>query len=121
MHEQSLMKQILRQVDAIRAQHAGEVVSEVRIEIGPLAGVEPLLLEAAFQQLAPQTSAAAARFVIDETPLTAECRSCRQEFEVQEFDFRCPSCGAGVRIVRGDELRLISITLHDAASLQEQV
>ncbi len=37
MHESSLVKSLLRQVEAIRSQQEGLAVEEVRIEIGPLA------------------------------------------------------------------------------------
>ena len=68
MHEQSLIKSLLTQVEQICRQHDSERVTEVRIEVGPLTGVEPLLLLSAFDLLTPQSVAAGARLVIDKVP-----------------------------------------------------
>ena len=113
MHEQSLVKALLKQVDAIRRQHGAEQVAEVRIEVGPLSGVEPLLLIAAFKRLAPRSPAKAAMLVIDQVDLMAECKSCKQQFQIKNFDFRCPTCGNNVRVIRGDEFQLVSVSLLD--------
>jgi hydrogenase nickel incorporation protein HypA/HybF len=111
MHERSLVKSLLRQVDAIRRQHDANHVSEVRVEVGPLSGVEPLLLAAAFEQLAAESAVAGAKLVIDEVALLADCRPCGREFELGNFDFRCPTCRGNVRVTRGDELLLVSVSL----------
>jgi hydrogenase nickel incorporation protein HypA/HybF len=105
MHERSLVQSLLKQVDAIRRQHDAKHVSEVRVEVGPLSGVEPLLLAAAFEQLA------GAKLTIDEVALLAECQSCGREFELNDFDFHCPSCRGNVRVTRGDEFLLVSVSL----------
>jgi hydrogenase nickel incorporation protein HypA/HybF len=111
MHERSLVQSLLKQVDAIRRKHDAKHVSEVRVEVGPLSGVEPLLLEAAFEQLASESPVAGAKFVIDEVALLAECQPCGCEFELSSFDFRCPTCRGSVRVTRGDEFLLVSVSL----------
>lgn len=112
MHERSLVKTLLKQVEEILRQHDAEQVTEVRVEVGPLSGVEPLLLSTAFEQLAPKSTAAGASLVIDEVALLGDCKSCGCEFEVNDFVFRCPTCGGNVRVIRGDELQLVSVTLE---------
>lgn len=119
MHEQSLTNALLTQVDAIRRRHNAERVTEVRVEVGPLSGVEPLLLATAFEQLAPQSSAAGSRLVIDEVALLAECQPCGREFEVQNFVFRCPTCGGNTRAIRGDEFQLVSVSLQSSDDFEE--
>ena len=119
MHEQSLVRALLKQVEAVRLQHDGRTVSEVRVEMGPLSGVEPLLLATAFEQLVPQSPAAGAALVIDEVALWAECTSCSREFEVRDFVFRCPTCGGSVKVTRGDEFQLVSVSLKSSDSPQE--
>ena len=80
---------------------------EIRVEIGPLSGVEPLLVKAAFSQLAGDGT-----LIIEEVPLTARCDSCRAEFEVEHFHFVCPDCGSReTSVVRGDAFRLMSVTV----------
>ena len=116
MHEQSLVRTLLRQVDDIRRFHDARHVVEVRVEVGPLTGVEPLLLAAAFEQLAPKSPAAGAKIVIDEASLVAECLSCKRKSEVRHFVFRCPECGGNVRVIRGDKFQLVSVTLSERSS-----
>ena len=117
MHEQSLVKTLLRHVDEIRREHDADHATEVRVEVGPLSGVEPLLLATAFEQLTPHS---ATTLVIDEVALLARCNSCVQEFEVQNIVFRCPSCGGNVKVIQGDELHLVSVSLTNSESTQEQ-
>lgn len=121
MHEQSLVRQLLRQVDEICRVHGAECVSEVVVEAGPMAGVDPTLLASAFEQLAPTSTARGAKLVIDEVTLQARCNCCDDEFEVCDFVFRCPTCGGNVRVIRGDELQLVSVSLRSAASSEESI
>lgn len=111
MHEASLVRSLLNQVAQLAQNQGGGKVSEIRVELGPLSGVEPLLVASAFDQLAPASELAGARLVLDEVPLVAQCPKCG-EFTVERYDFRCPICGATqVTVVRGDEFRIVSFNL----------
>ena len=68
MHEFSLVRSLLEQVDRLVIEQGGRAAVEVRVEIGPLSGVEPLLVKAAFTQLNGD-----ATLIIDEVPLTTRC------------------------------------------------
>lgn len=111
MHERSLVRALLKQVESIRQRHGAEQVTEVRVEVGPLAGVEPLLLGVAFEEMAVAGSVCGARIMIDEVALHAECEACSHNFEMTDFVFRCPHCGSNVRVTRGDEFRLVSVSV----------
>jgi len=121
MHEQSLVKNLLKHVDDIRRQHDAEHVTKVCVEVGPLSGVEPLLLAAAFEQLAPGGTAASATLVIDEVALLAQCESCDLEFEVGDFVFRCPTCRGNVKVIRGDDFQLVSVSLRSSRPSEQLV
>ncbi len=115
MHEASLVRSLLNQVTDLARQHGGGSVTEIRVEIGPLAGVEPLLVRSAFEQLVCGTELDDATLVIDEVPLVARCETCG-EFAVDGFRFRCPGCDASrVTVVRGDEFRIASFTFAETA------
>lgn len=112
MHESSLVRSLLGQVETIRVEQDGLAVDEVRIEIGPLSGVEPLLVSSAFSQLAPACGMDGARLVIDEVPLSARCPACGL-VEVSLALVSCSICGSSeVQIVSGDEVRLKSVTIR---------
>ncbi|HEV3021530.1 MAG TPA: hydrogenase maturation nickel metallochaperone HypA [Pirellulales bacterium] len=115
MHEASLVRTLIEQVDRLASEHAATAVDEVRVRIGPLSGVEPYLVAAAFERFAP----AGATLVIDEVPLTARCRGCGESFEVESFRFRCPRCdSADVEVIEGDGFMLESITIRRVEPLE---
>lgn len=113
MHEQSLIKSLLQQVEAIRQQHGANFVKTVRVEVGPLSGVEPLLLASCFKQFSPRDGNFPTELVVSEVPLLARCNECSVEFEVQNYTFRCPTCGAGVQVTSGEGIYLIDVELSD--------
>ena len=112
MHEYSLVRSLLRQVQAI-LQHEGSVkATEITVAIGPLAGVEPVLFQQAFEQLAPSFGVSDAEMAIRQPVLTARCNDCKHDFEVIRFLFQCPLCQSReVRVISGEEIRLLDITV----------
>lgn len=114
MHERSLAGALLKQVEEQVRALSGCRVEAVSVSIGEFAGVEPLLLASAVEELAQEGFAAGAIFTFAETPLVAECLQCQNEFRVQRFHFHCPACGGGrTRVIRGDAVIIESITLCD--------
>jgi hydrogenase nickel incorporation protein HypA/HybF len=119
MHETSLVRSLLRQVEQIAAQHGGACVTRVEVEIGPLSGVEPLLVRSAFDRLVDRSRWPSAELAIEEVSLQAFCPSCGAEFMIEDFSFRCPRCASrSVRITRGDEFRLLNVTIETPQPLE---
>jgi hydrogenase nickel incorporation protein HypA/HybF len=107
----------LAQVERLADAEGAGKVEEVRVKVGPLSGVEPLLIETAFQILAPRTSVGKARLVIEEIPLMAQCADCGHEFEVPYFRFRCPVCDCRrVDVTAGDGFVLESFTFRQGVT-----
>ncbi len=114
MHEFSLVRSLLEQVDRIVVSNHGRTAVEVRVELGPLSGVEPLLVKEAFTQLVAASHHRDAVLVIDEVPLTARCQSCHTEFELEGFRFLCPNCDSReTSVIRGDKFRLMDVTIDE--------
>ena len=112
MHEQGMIRALLRQVERLCAVEGAKRVTRVDVEVGPLTGAEPLQLETAFRQLKTGTSASDAEFAIHETTLAARCDICNVQFEVAEFCFRCPQCDGAVELESGDQFTLVSVSLE---------
>jgi hydrogenase nickel incorporation protein HypA/HybF len=113
MHESSLVRSLLQQVEALTAAHRGRRVSSIRVQLGPLSGVESVLMSEAFQRLAPNSIAAEAELLLESVPLVGVCGTCQRDFASDELIFRCPHCGKQtVRIESGDGVILESITLE---------
>lgn len=114
MHERSLAAALLKQVETHAAAHGALRVEEVCVQLGPLAGVEPLLLGTAFEQLAAGSIAAGAILRLHEVPLVARCQDCDREFEVEGFRFHCPTCSSSrTQLIQGDAVILESIKVVD--------
>jgi hydrogenase nickel incorporation protein HypA/HybF len=113
MHEMSFARSLLSQVEQLLVRNGGTAVEEIEVEVGPLTGVEPLLLREAFERLAPASASQGAALTIREIPLEARCRGCACNFAVESFRFRCPNCGStSVQVIRGDEFRLLNVTIR---------
>ncbi len=134
MHEWSLVKALIRQVDGIAREHDAVAVRQITIELGPLSGVEPELVRLAFRQVVDEATSSVAEdlsprplrdswrnslaenatLTIQEVPLIVRCIACDNENEVTDFIFRCDECGSGrVRVISGDEFRLLTITFDE--------
>ena len=112
MHEASLVRSLLKQASDLAVAHGATRINAIRVQIGPLAGVEPLLFNEAFVHLAPATIAAHAVLHIDIVPLTARCRSCEQVFTATELRFDCLACGSRrIEVTAGDGVIFESVTL----------
>ena len=112
MHEASLARKLLEQVNDVQRDHPNTRLTTVEIELGPLSGVEPLLFKSAFKRLVAEEGASDIELVIHEVALEATCQSCHQQFEIHDFEFVCPLCdGASLDICQGDCVRLMSVDL----------
>jgi len=112
MHEFSIARSLLIQVNEIAAANGGGKIKEVLVRCGPLAGIEPLLLNEAFATIQGQYSCEQTQLRIKEVPLMADCRDCGESFSPKQFRFVCPLCGSGDTIVTsGEQIMIDSIVL----------
>ncbi|MBX3444571.1 MAG: hydrogenase maturation nickel metallochaperone HypA [Planctomyces sp.] len=120
MHEESLVRALLNAASDVLKNAGGVRVLSLRVEVGPLSGVERLLVETAFERLVDDTPCRGAELLCETPPLVVRCRDCAHEFDASVLRFACPACGSlGTRIVSGDEFRLIDVTIvadDDAAA-----
>ncbi len=115
MHELAICRSVLAQVLAVAAAHDGHTVGRITLRIGPLAGVEPDLLSAAFPIVAAGTPCDGAILEIEDIAVQVRCRGCGAESVVRPNRLLCAGCGAWqVTLLSGDEMRLASVELQDA-------
>ena len=116
MHEASLVRTLIRQVEAIAERHAEARVAEVSVSVGDFSGVEPELLRMAFERQIAVTPLDGARLRLAHVPLEGVCSQCNSEFSIVAFRFICPHCeGSQVTVLRGEEMILESLVFEDAA------
>ena len=76
MHELAVCQGLLSQVDRIAREHEARRVDRIVLSIGPLSGVEPPLLDRAFEIARMGTVAQDAVLEIQTGPVVVECRTC---------------------------------------------
>jgi hydrogenase nickel incorporation protein HypA/HybF len=112
MHELAICQAILRQSVAVAAAHGARRVACITLLIGPLAGVEPDLLRAAFPFAAAGTSCEGAQLQIGTPAVRVACRTCGAASTVAPNRLLCGACGAWrVDVLEGDEMRIQSVDL----------
>lgn len=113
MHEESLIRSLLRQVEDLALQHHSVEIEDIEVETGPLSGFDPLLLHSAFERLCELTPCQNASLTIRNVSLQVMCRDCELESELENFRFVCPECGsASLKILSGDTVRLLSVRMQ---------
>lgn len=113
MHELSLCDDLIGQVVAIAAQHKAESVESITVNIGALAGIEPMLLESAFSLIKVGTVAEHALFIMQTAPVIVHCRKCDVQSEVAANCLLCNVCQSNeTTLISGDELILASVELN---------
>lgn len=119
MHELSVARALLRQVERVAHTHgvdaASGAVRGVNLRVGALSGIEPDLLARAFPEVARGGLAQGAALSIEMVPVRVRCDDCGAESAVAANRLVCPVCAsARTRLVAGDELLLVSLDLEKA-------
>ncbi|MFI8103911.1 hydrogenase maturation nickel metallochaperone HypA [Streptomyces sp. NPDC086023] len=117
MHEMSIAMAVVAQVAEAAEAGGARAVSEVRLQVGELAGVVPDALAFCFELACADTVLAGATLVTDTVPARAGCRTCSADWAVgMPPDLSCPRCGsaAGTELRSGRELQIAGVTWDDA-------
>ncbi len=106
MHELAIAESVL---STITARVGDRTVHEVRLEVGRLSGVSADSLRFCFSLAASGTVVSGAALQIDEPRGRGLCSSCGADFELLEPFPLCACGSADVRVLSGDELRILSV------------
>ncbi len=113
MHEYSLARALLKQVEAIVRREDATGVRSVVVTIGEFSGVDADLLRMAFEDVCEQSSRANTELLVERVALEARCEDCSCDFVVERFRFVCPQCSGGnVKVIRGEEMMLERVVLE---------
>jgi hydrogenase nickel incorporation protein HypA/HybF len=117
MHELAICQALIGEVAQVaRSQHAASV-SDIFVSVGPLSGVEGVLMQNAFPIAAAGTVANKARLHLQATPVRVCCEECGEESEVPVNRLVCEYCGDWrTRLVSGDELILQRVVLENTGA-----
>ena len=119
MHEFSVARALVTEIRRIVAGEGDGCVAAVELDIGPLSGVEASQLAEAFRILTADGELSQMALHLNEVPLEARCNSCCRQFEILDYQFRCPHCGDhNLLIERGDGVIIRTLTLADPSPAQ---
>jgi hydrogenase nickel incorporation protein HypA/HybF len=113
MHELSICQGLIRQVQLVAADNNARSVELIRLRVGGLSGVEPPLLERAFEVARAGTVASEAELEIENGPVVVQCRDCGASSAVAVNRLLCRHCGDWrVTVTEGEELLLLSVEIE---------
>jgi len=113
MHEYSIVQALLNQCEEHAAAHDAKKILKVVTKIGVLSGVEPDLLQTAFDTFKEGTICEEAEFVMNLQKIVIYCRHCKKESTLEELNLACPHCESlETSIVDGEEMYLMSLEME---------
>ena len=112
MHEYSIVQALLTQCEEHAQANNAEKITKVVVKIGKMSGVEPYLLETAFNTFKETTVCEDAEFIMNLQPLKLRCKSCQNESEMDEALYCCPKCESlDVEVIDGEDMFLMSLEM----------
>lgn len=113
MHEYSIVQALLTQCEELARENEAEAVTKIIVKIGKMSGVEPHLLEIAFNTFKEKTVCDTAEFVLNVQPLTIECKECGKTTELGEIVYKCPECDSlDVKVIDGEDMYLMTLEME---------
>ena len=111
MHEYSIVQSLMGHIEAHARQHRAVAVRRVFVRIGELSGVQPDLLQTAYDLIRERSLCADAPLEITPVEARWECPECGRPV-TRGLVLRCEACGRPARLVAGDEIMLDKIELE---------
>lgn len=113
MHEYSIVQALLTQCEEIAKENNAQSVTKIIVKIGKMSGVEPHLLEIAFNTFKEHTICDGADFVLNIQSLTIECNTCKTVTVLDEIYYKCPDCESlDVRVIDGEDMFLMTLEMQ---------
>lgn len=113
MHEYSIVQSLLESCEEHARQNESQNVTKVIVKIGVLSGVEPDLLQTAFDTFKEKTVCHNAKFIINHQKVVIACLSCDEESILEKNEFSCPKCNSTqVKVTDGEDMYLMSLEME---------
>lgn len=110
MHEMAMVSSIFNVINDKIREYGINRVTQVKLVVGEMTGVEDNTMKACFELFAETTPVEGARLVIERIPIKVKCRSCGNEYIASNMRFKCAACGGSdIKIITGKELYIENI------------
>lgn len=113
MHEFSIVQALMEQCEGLATEHQATAIRRVEVKIGVLSGVEPDLLQTAFDTFKESSVLCRqAQLVLQPQPLVGQCQACGTRYQVKGFGELCATCqDSPLSVVEGDALMLMQLEM----------
>ena len=112
MHEYSIVQSLLDQCEQNAKDNNAKKITKVEVKIGKLSGVEPHLLQTAFDTFKEKTICDEAKFVMHLQDLVVRCTKCHEESIFEKNVFFCPKCNGDVEVIDGEDMYLMRLEME---------
>ena len=113
MHEYSIVQSLLESCEEHARQNEAKEVTKVVVKIGVLSGVEPDLLQTAFDTFKEHTVCHNADFIMNIQKIMIECHNCNTQSELEKNEFSCPKCqSTDIKVLDGEDMYLMSLEME---------
>jgi hydrogenase nickel incorporation protein HypA/HybF len=111
MHEYSIVRSLIERVEQEAESRGATAVHRIRVRIGELAGVEPSLLESAYEIFRDRTICRDARLEVQSEDAAWVCPDCERPI-ARGAILRCGRCDTPAKLIRGDAIMLEQIEME---------
>jgi hydrogenase nickel incorporation protein HypA/HybF len=113
MHEYSIVQALLDACEENVKANSASKVTKVVIKIGIMSGVEPELLQSAFETFKEETLCHEAELVMQIQPIVVRCHVCLRESVLEKREYHCPNCKSqALDIIDGEDMYLMQLELE---------
>jgi hydrogenase nickel incorporation protein HypA/HybF len=113
MHEYSIVQSLIDSCEENAKVNNATKVTKVVVKIGVMSGVEPDLLQTAFDTFKEETICHDAQFIINIQKVKIECNGCQTISELEKNEYCCPKCeSTELNILDGEEMYLMQLELE---------
>ncbi|MEL6391619.1 MAG: hydrogenase maturation nickel metallochaperone HypA [Bacteroidota bacterium] len=119
MHEVSLVRSIVNTLEDQFSSEELDRLTEVRMQIGLLSNVEPVLLQNALEAVQQgEQKLVGVKLSVELLPVLVECELCGSESRIENYHFKCSHCGRPTNnIIQGTELLIHQVEFAEAATV----
>ena len=114
MHEMGIANSIGEAVKTEVARYPGSQPRKVGVRVGELQAIDQDSLRFCFDAIVRGTELEGLQLEVELCPRRHCCLACTQEFDVHDYEFKCPKCGeTRSECISGDELALAYLEVEE--------
>lgn len=113
MHEYSIVQALINSCEEHATKNNATKINKIVVKIGKLSGVEPDLLQIAFDTFKEKTMCENAQMQLNIQPVVIECNECGTQSTLEDLEYCCKKCESiDVKVLDGEEMLLMQLELE---------